>query len=320
MPAWRRVDPSESGGTGLIAAITAVLLVGAFLVLWRVGAFGSGPRAWSLDPAARASAMANEPLGAPYDALKSRFVVKKPPRPGDWLAEHTEKGQTLEEYRASSPRRPEAARRTIYLQRIGAFGARENEVIRATVAYLSLFYALPVKLAEDLPESVVPAEARRIHRTQLVEQIHTKYVLEKVLPPRMPADALVYIAFTTTDLYPADGWNFVFGQASRSAGVGVWSLARLDAPIKDDETFHVLLGRTLKIASHEVGHMIGMSHCVAYECTMNGNNHLEELDRTPFELCPVCLAKLCWNVGCDVDARARALVDFARTWKLPGGL
>ena len=56
------------------------------------------------------------------------------------------------------------------------------------------------------------------------------------------------------------------------------------------------LRRTLSTASHETGHILGMAHCTAYLCLMNGSNHQEEKDRRPMHLCPVCLRKLCWNL------------------------
>ena len=49
--------------------------------------------------------------------------------------------------------------------------------------------------------------------------------------------------------------------------------------------------------------MFTVSHCVRYECVMNGSNSLEEMDRQPAFLCPVCLKKLAWNLGFDVRAR-----------------
>lgn len=41
--------------------------------------------------------------------------------------------------------------------------------------------------------------------------------------------------------------------------------------------------------------MLGIPHCVAYECCMNGSNHLAEKDARPLEFCPECTAKLWWT-------------------------
>ena len=70
--------------------------------------------------------------------------------------------------------------------------------------------------------------------------------------------------------------------------------------------------RTLKVAGHETGHMLGLQHCLFHACLMNGSNSLPESDAQPLELCPVCLRKLQWNVAFDVRARFRGLSDFHR--------
>jgi archaemetzincin len=53
-----------------------------------------------------------------------------------------------------------------------------------------------------------------------------------------------------------------------------------------------------------------MWHCTAYACLMNGSNHQQESDRTPNHLCPVCLRKLCWNLGIEPIQYLTALKTF----------
>jgi hypothetical protein len=36
---------------------------------------------------------------------------------------------------------------------------------------------------------------------------------------------------------------------------------------------------------------------------MNGSNHLEENLKKPFEICPVCLRKIQWNLKFDIKER-----------------
>jgi archaemetzincin len=45
---------------------------------------------------------------------------------------------------------------------------------------------------------------------------------------------------------------------------------------------------------------------------MNGSNSLDESDRHPLELCPECLAKLCWSTRADPAERCRKLIEFCR--------
>ena len=54
----------------------------------------------------------------------------------------------------------------------------------------------------------------------------------------------------------------------------------------------VITYRCLKTACHELCHVFGLTHCPYYDCLMNGSNLLEEADRKPFLLCPVCLRKV----------------------------
>ena len=118
------------------------------------------------------------------------------------------------------------------------------------------------------------------------------------------------IAFTAADLWPGEGWNYVFGQASLGDRVGVWSIHRYGDPGRGDEAFRRCLLRTLKTATHETGHMFSMAHCTLYECNMCGSNHLPEADRHPLELCPHCLAKLCYATGAKPAKRFQELIEF----------
>ncbi len=143
-------------------------------------------------------------------------------------------------------------------------------------------------------------------------------MLTQVLRPRLPEDAAAYIAFTSADLWPGEGWNFVFGQASLRDRVGVWSIYRNGDPEAGPDEFRLCLVRTMKTGGHELGHMFGMAHCTAYECGMNGSNTLEEKDRRPLALCPQCVAKVCWATGAEPAERFRRLAAFCRQHGLGG--
>ena len=115
-----------------------------------------------------------------------------------------------------------------------------------------------------------------------------------ILIPRIPSDAAAYIAFTTKDLWPGKGWNFVFGQASLVNRVGIFSIYRNGNPDLTKNDFQRCLLRTIKTGAHEIGHMFSMEHCILYECLMNGANSQAESDRKPLTCCPECMAKICW--------------------------
>jgi archaemetzincin len=249
------------------------------------------------------------------DIFKKLFPLHKklgPPQPRDWLAEHDEPGQSYTEYLEGEPVRANKKRRVIYVQPLGEFDPSQRKVLDRTTEFLGVYFQLPVKVCEGLKLDVIPASARREHPTWHVKQVLTTYVLEKVLRPRLPADACAYIALTTSDLWPGEGWNYVFGEASLSDRVGVWSIARNGDPHGNDAEFRLCLLRTLKTASHETGHMFSMQHCTLYECNMCGSNHRDEADRQPLWLCPYCLAKLCHATGADPAKRFKDLAAFSQ--------
>lgn len=239
-----------------------------------------------------------------------------PTQAGDWLQGHSETPETYKRFVAGGPVRATKERRTIWVQPIGEFNVEQKKIVELSAEFLGIYFQLPVQVAKEWPTSVVPAEYRRDNPLQGHPQIQSTYITDQLLKPRVPTDAAALIAFTTTDLWPGEGWNFVFGQASLQNRVGVWSLYRFGDPSANEDVFRLVLRRTLKVAAHETGHMFSLPHCVYFDCCMNGSNHLTEADRQPLELCPQCLAKLCYATGADPKIRFRDLIDFATRNKL----
>ncbi len=239
------------------------------------------------------------------------------PKPGEWLDQHKEPGQTFAAWRAGSPTTPQlngavGARSKLYVQPLGPLTASEKRIVALTTAYLQAFFGLKTASMPRLPLSVVPKRARRKHPSWGVAQIHSGYVLESVMLPRLPRDAAAAICLTAHDLWPGAGWNFVFGQASLSSRVGVWSMHRFGDPSESPEAYKLTLLRTLKLAVHETGHMFSIKHCTAYECVMGGSNHLQETDESPLWLCPECMAKVVKSGKLDPVARYRGLMAIAQ--------
>ncbi|XP_068161880.1 archaemetzincin-2 [Antennarius striatus] len=255
----------------------------------------------------------------------------------DWIAAHPEKSQDFESfYRDPNRKIPNSKNNILYIQTIGSFG----EVGPMTDQYVEwlreycqvFFYGLTVKL---LP-AVTVAETGcsfRVNSNSHNLQILTGDLL-RFLHHRIPEDAFCVIGITMIDLYPKDSWNFVFGQASLSMGMGVFSFARYDdnfysssyagrlkkclKPKQGDYSVFdgyytppitsSLLLRSCKTMTHEIGHMFGIKHCQWLNCVMQGSNHLDESDRRPLDFCPICLRKIQVAINFKIAERYKALL------------
>jgi archaemetzincin len=268
---------------------------------------------WTARGCAAEPSIKNLALPAKFKKLVPLHEKLAKPKPGDWLAEHKEPGQTFRQYIASKPIKPTRARGIIYVQPLGEFNKTQRKIIDLTAEFMGIYFDMPVKTSEDLPLSIIPEKARRKHPSWGMDQILSTHVLYDVLRPRLPKDASTYVAFTTSDLWPGEGWNFVFGQASLRGRVGVWSIYRNGDPQESDELFKLCLRRTIKTGTHETGHMFSMHHCTLFECNMCGCNHRKESDSRPLALCPNCLAKLCYATGAKPAKRFEKLIEFCKT-------
>jgi archaemetzincin len=245
----------------------------------------------------------DERLSPALEVLKPLATPKRDPNPGEWLAEHPEPGQSVSDFLLEQRRQGWPSGRAFYLVTVGPVSAAEKKLLDDVRALVAAWYQRPVEWLEPVPASVVGPGFRRERKHG--PQWQTTPILE-ALVARRPADTIALMAFTSVDLYPEPSWNYVFGQADPNERVGVTSLARLGAP--DSQRARE---RTVATSVHELGHMLGLAHCVAFECVMNGSNSLEEADTAPLEPCPACLEKL--RVRLDLDVQARA-AELAPRW------
>jgi archaemetzincin len=238
------------------------------------------------------------------------------PRPGEWLYHFHEPGQSYDEYVRSNPVRTSGSRQVLVFQPVGPFSSIEQDIISKAAAFAGIWFDLPTRVEQPvtLPENGWHRLRRFPWQDRPTKQYRTGYFLHELLPGRIPEDAVCYLAITMADLYPDEQWNFVFGQASLSERIGVYSMARYFPQFwgeKEAEGMDTLtLRRSCKVLVHEVGHIFGLTHCIYYRCAMNGSNSLEESDRRPLRLCPICLKKLQWNRGFDIVRRYEELKAF----------
>jgi archaemetzincin len=214
------------------------------------------------------------------------FAPIPAPGPSDWLANHPEAGQTFAQFVRACYHRPDTRCHTIYLQPLGTFAPDDSPPLDQLQQFAAAFFALEVVVLPplDITESRVTARQNPYtHHTQL----RTTDILA-LLRRQLPSDAYALLGITMTDLYPDPAWNFVFGQASLSERVGIYSFARYDprffGAAAPDEWQQLMLWRSCKVLAHETAHMFGIAHCVYFHCLMNGSNHLAESDARPLHL------------------------------------
>jgi archaemetzincin len=114
----------------------------------------------------------------------------------------------------------------------------------------------------------------------------------KDLVRQFPAGNGRVLGVTERDLF-VPVLSFVYGQAQLRGRAAVISLARLRPEFfglpRDPE---VVAGRALKEAVHELGHTLGLVHCLDRRCPMSLSIGLADLDHKTAEPCPSCSALL----------------------------
>lgn len=100
------------------------------------------------------------------------------------------------------------------------------------------------------------------------------------------------------------------------------------APTSESDSDGLWLFCLARTASHELGHCLGMAHCVYYACVMQGTVGVAEDCRQPPYPCPVCAAKLTRaageGAGAGFDARTHereaceVMLSFCEKWRRVG--
>ncbi|KAI5365492.1 putative peptidase M54, archaemetzincin, metallopeptidase, catalytic domain superfamily [Septoria linicola] len=157
------------------------------------------------------------------------------------------------------------------------------------------------KLQEVETEHVWPLS----HCQAFVDAVCKGEALERPPPKRAKSKTSARTSDPTSAMLAAvDAYIHTLktGKRTREAQEGLW------------------FSRLCKTASHEVGHCVGMGHCVYYACVMQGTAGLSEDGAQPPYLCPVDLAKTLAATGAEAKERYEALLRFCEKWSVrPGG-
>jgi archaemetzincin len=126
------------------------------------------------------------------------------------------------------------------------------------------------------PDEAYDSRRNQFHSTRILAQLE-KHI--RILPVQR------LLGVTALDLY-VPGMNFVFGEARRPGQVGVISTHRLKPQASGD--LGLFESRIVKEAVHEVGHMMGLIHCLDPLCVMFFSQNLSDTDSKNADFCKNC--------------------------------
>lgn len=143
------------------------------------------------------------------------------------------------------------------------------------------------------PATLLPGQQRPVYAfNKDRNQYHSTAILRRLALSRGAEDHAPVIGVTDVDLFIPDA-PFVFGEADRDSRSAVVSVARLghgpDGRAVDPER----LKRRAQVESvHELGHLLGLSHCADARCGMYLSHKASDSDRKGPGLCSVCRGAL----------------------------
>jgi predicted Zn-dependent protease len=237
--------------------------------------------------------------------------------------------------------------RPLYIQLIGVFSELDLKIIKMTCDYLHVFHHIPIHLQQTImtmeqvkeqylqtakamiekqpqsQEELRRHEGKTIMHKYLCNRMKGSFprengqyggdlavrIIEETLKPEQNGNSQL-IAFTSDDLFTPQLKNFVFGCASLTSGVGIWSKARFGDPSQSSQAFQACLFRMMKISAHEFGHMRGLPHCTDYECNIGGYMSLAELDSRPLIYCLQDMGKICYLTHTSLLQQHQKILDF----------
>jgi len=144
-------------------------------------------------------------------------------------------------------------------------------------------FGLAGRLGEriDLPPWTYLPERRQYDSTEILRFLGRRAAGEEKILGVTDADICVSL------------FTYVFGEAELPGRAAIVSMRRFRQAfygLPDDAA--LTEARTVKEALHELGHTLGLVHCIDASCLMHAADTVEDTDVKRRTLCPRCLARL----------------------------
>lgn len=170
--------------------------------------------------------------------------------------------------------------------RRGHSGAQQPEVSLEMLDDLAAELARIFQVSCHVHEEPFPADFAYDPRR---DQFYSTVLLQRMQSLASDPQS-AWLAVTGLDLF-IPILTYLFGEAQLGGRCAIVSLHRLrdefyGLPPNPD----LLLQRLVKESTHELGHVLGLRHCLDWQCVMASTHDIERLDLKGEEYCPSCLA------------------------------
>ncbi len=153
------------------------------------------------------------------------------------------------------------------------FGAIDERVLAVLAGHLQTIVGLNVRIQASEPNPEYAFSERR-------GQYEAGKILHRLT--ELENGAAFRLGVVDIDLY-LPILTHVFGESQLGGSAAIVSIYRLR-----DASGDRFLVRTAKVALHEVGHLLGIVHCIDTRCLMRFANRVEILDEIPMRFCRAC--------------------------------